>query len=394
MEIDMNFLRPLVGPILHPVLRMAQRLLPAVLVLLVFTAGPMGNDAKAERIKDLAGIGGVRANQLVGYGLVVGLDGSGDQVIQAPFTVQSLKSMLAQLGVNVPANVNPQLTNIAAVMVTAELPPFSKPGQTIDVTVSSLGNAKSLRGGALLMTPLKGPDGQTYALAQGSLIVSGFGAEGSDGSSVTVNVPSAGRIPNGAIVERGVPSPFGTEPVMVMNLNSPDFTTAQRVATSINESLGAGTARPLDAVSIEVLAPRDPGEKVAFVSVLENLQVDPAAAAAKVVVNSRNGTIVIGSEVRVERAAVAHGNLTVTIAESINVSQPGPFASSGQTVVTPDSEVSIGEESARMFLLEPGITLQELVSAVNKVGAAPGDLIAILEALQQAGALRAQLVVI
>ncbi len=364
--------------------------LPLALPFVLGVAAP----AQAERIKDIAGIAGVRANQLVGYGLVVGLDGTGDQVIQAPFTVQSLKSMLAQLGVNVPANVNPQLTNIAAVMVTAELPPFSKPGQTIDVTVSSLGNAGSLRGGSLLMTPLKGPDGQTYALAQGSLIVSGFGAEGADGSSVSVNIPSAGRIPNGAIVERGVPSPFGNEPVMVMNLNAPDFTTAQRVAMSINDSMGADTAAPLDAVSIQVRAPTDPAAKVAFLSILENIQVDPAKAPAKVVVNSRNGTIVIGDQVRVERAAVAHGNLTVTISENIQVSQPGAFAGSGQTAITPDSEVSISEEPARMFLLEPGITLQELVTAVNRVGAAPGDLIAILEALQQAGALRAQLVVI
>ncbi|MFT7287396.1 MAG: flagellar P-ring protein precursor FlgI [Halieaceae bacterium] len=368
---------------------MLQRLLPGLLILLALAA-----PAQAERIKDIAGVAGVRANQLIGYGLVVGLDGSGDQVIQAPFTVQSLKSMLAQLGVNVPANVNPQLTNIAAVMVTAELPPFSKPGQTIDITVASLGNAKSLRGGALLMTPLMGPDGETYAVAQGSMIVSGFGAEGSDGSSVSVNIPSAGRIPNGAIVERGVPSPFGTDPVLVMNLNSPDFTTAQRVATSINETLGAGIARPIDAVSIEVRAPIDPGDKVAFVSILENLEVDPAEAAAKVVVNSRNGTIVIGSHVRVESAAIAHGNLTVTISESVNVSQPGPFGAGGETVVTTDSEVAVAEEDARMFLLEPGITLRELVTAVNRVGAAPGDLIAILEALQQAGALRAQLVVI
>jgi len=364
-------------------------MLPGVLCFLVLVS-----PVQAERIKDIAGIAGVRPNQLVGYGLVVGLDGSGDQVIQAPFTIQSLKSMLTQLGVNVPANVNPQLKNIATVMVTAELPPFSKPGQTIDITVSSLANAKSLRGGQLLMTPLKGADGQTYAIAQGSMVVSGFGAEGADGSSVTVNVPSAGRIPNGAIVERGVPSPFGTEPVMVMNLNSPDFTTAQRVAVSINESLGDGIARPMDAVSIEVQAPRSPADKVAFVSILENLQVDPGAAAAKVVINSRNGTIVIGDSVRVERAAVAHGNLTVTISENVNVSQPGAFAGAGQTAVTPDSQVSLAEENSRMFVLEPGITLQELVSAVNKVGAAPGDLIAILEALQQAGALRAQLLVI
>ncbi len=350
--------------------------------------------AQAARIKDIASIAGVRTNQLVGYGLVVGLDGTGDQVIQAPFTVQSLKSMLAQLGVNVPEGVNPQLTNIAAVMVTAELPAFAKPGQTIDITVSSIGNAKSLRGGSLLMTPLKAANGETYALAQGSLIVSGFGAQGADGSSVTVNTQAAGRIPNGATVERTVASPFGSAPALVMNLNAPDFTTAQRLAAAINGRIGQGTARAVDAVSIEVRAPAAPEDKVAFLSVIENLEVDPASSPARVVVNSRSGTIVIGSEVRVETAAVAHGNLTVTVSESINVSQPGAFSRRGDTAVTPDSEVSIEEEDARMFLLQPGVTLQELVTAVNRVGAAPGDLIAILEALQQAGALRAQLVVI
>jgi len=373
------------------ILRRLQSLLPGLLILLVLVSPEL---VQAERIKDIAGISGVRTNQLVGYGLVVGLEGTGDQVIQAPFTIQSLKSMLAQLGINIPERDNPQLKNIATVMVTAELPPFSKPGQTIDVTVSSLANAKSLRGGELLMTPLKGIDGQTYAIAQGSMIVSGFGAEGADGSSVSVNTRSAGRIPNGAIVERSIPSPFGTEPVMTMNLNSPDFSTAQMVAASINGKLGPGVARPIDAVSIEVLAPTDPGDKVAFVSILENIRVDPAEGAAKVVVNSRSGTIVIGNAVRVERAAVAHGNLTVTISESINVSQPEAFARRGRTAVTPDSEVSADEDQLRMFLLDPGATLQDLVEAVNKVGAAPGDLIAILEALQQAGALRAQLVVI
>lgn len=356
-------------------------------------AGLLAGQAQAVRIKDIASVNGVRSNQLVGYGLVVGLDGSGDQTIQSPFTIQSLKSMLAQLGVNVPANVNPQLTNLAAVMVTAELPPFAKPGQTIDVTVSSLGNAKSLRGGSLLMTPLKAANGETYALAQGSMIVSGFGAEGADGSRVSVNVQSSGRIPNGATVERGVPSPFGTDPVLVMNLNAPDFTTAQRLATAINDAMGPDTAQPLDAVSIEVRAPGDAGDKVAFVSILENLEVDPGLAPAKVVVNSRSGTIVIGSEVRVETAAVAHGNLTVMVSESLGVSQPNAFAD-GETVVVPDSEVTIEEETARMFMLETGVTLQELVTAINQVGAAPGDLIAILEALQQAGALRAQLIVI
>ena len=238
----------------------------AGLLLVLLLAG--SGAARAERIKDIASINGVRSNQLVGYGLVVGLDGTGDKTTQVQFTVQSLKSMLAKLGVTVPANVNPQLKNVAAVIVHADLPPFAKPGQTIDVTVSSLGNAESLRGGSLLMTPLKGADGQTYALAQGNLIVSGFGAEGADGSSVTVNVPSAGRIPNGGTVERGVASPFSQDPTLIMNLNGPDFTTAQRVANSINQTLGPGSARALDATSIEVRAPQDPAEKVAFASMV------------------------------------------------------------------------------------------------------------------------------
>ena len=350
--------------------------------------------ALAERVKDISQVQGVRGNQLVGYGLVVGLDSSGDQVTQTPFTVQSIKSMLAQLGVNVPSNINPQTKNVAAVMVHAELPPFAKPGQTIDVTVSSMGNAKSLRGGALLMTPLKGINGEIYAIAQGSLIVSGFGAEGADGSRVTVNTPSAGRIPNGATVERSVPSPFDDEPRITLNLNAPDFTTAQRLAASINNTLGEGIASPVDAVSVDVRAPVSAAAKVEFLSILENLPVDTAAASAKVVVNSRSGTIVIGSDVRIKEAAVAHGNLTVRITEDYQVSQPGAFAAGGQTVVTPGSEVDIEEEEARMFVLSPGVSLQELVDAVNQVGAAPGDVIAVLEALQQAGAMSAQLIVI
>ncbi len=352
--------------------------------------------AQAARIKDIASVNGVRSNQLVGYGLVVGLDGTGDQTTQTPFTIQSIKSMLANLGVNVPEGVNPQLTNVAAVMVHAELPAFAKPGQTIDVTVSSLGNADSLRGGTLLMTPLKAVDGEIYAMAQGSLLVSGFGAEGADGSSVTVNVQSAGRIPNGATVERTVANAFAQAPSLIMNLNAPDFTTAQRMASTINNKLGAGTAEPVDATSVEIRAPEGRAERIAFLSIVENLEVDPAAAPARVVVNSRSGTIVIGNEVRVERAAVAHGNLVVTVSEDFQVSQPGPFnrGSGAQTVVTPSSEVSVAQEESRMFVLDPGVSLQELVTAVNNVGAAPGDLIAILEALQQAGALRAQLIVI
>ncbi|MBI2382553.1 MAG: flagellar basal body P-ring protein FlgI [Gammaproteobacteria bacterium] len=357
--------------------------------LLLFAAGSV----RAERVKDLASVAGVRSNPLVGYGLVVGLDGTGDQTSQAPFTVQSLKNLLAQLGVTVPPNVNPQLKNVAAVAVHAELPAFAKPGQQIDVTVASIGNAGSLRGGSLLMTPLKGADGQVYAVAQGNLVVGGFGISGKDGSRVTVNVPSAGRIPSGAMVERAVPTNFAANPEIVLNLNTGDFTTAARLVQGINTIMGAETARPIDAVSVGVRAPADLASRVAFVAELENLEIEPGDAPARVVVNSRTGTIVIGSHVRVTPAAVAHGSLSVTIAERPKVSQPAPL-SEGQTVVVPQSDVTVSQPSARMFLFDAGVTLSEIVRAVNQVGAAPGDLIAILEALKQAGALRAELVVI
>jgi flagellar P-ring protein FlgI len=354
----------------------------------------IGSSSHAERIKDMVSIAGVRSNQLVGYGLVVGLPGSGDQTTQTQFTVQSMKSMLAQLGVVIPDNINPQLKNVAAVIVHADLPAFAKPGQTIDVTVSSIGNSASLRGGSLLMTPLKGADGSVYALAQGNLIVGGLGAEGADGSSITVNIPSSGRIPNGASVEREVLTSFAElQPVLTLNLNQADFTTAQHLRAEINRVFGEGTAYALDGSSVQVQAPADTSQKVAFLSMLENLEIDPGEAPAKIIVNSRTGTVVIGSHVVVEAAAVSHGNLTVTIAENFNVSQPAPF-SEGQTVVVPDSSLSVDEEESRMFLFEPGVSLDELVRAVNQVGASPGDLVAILEALQQVGALRAQLVVI
>lgn len=359
------------------------------LISLLFTL----SSAHAERIKDLATIAGVRTNQLVGYGLVVGLDGSGDQTSQAPFTIQSMKSMLAQLGVVVPANVNPQLKNVAAVAVNAELPPFAKPGQTLDITVSSLANAKSLRGGTLLMTPLKGANGEVYAIAQGSLVVGGFGAAGSDGSKITVNIPSAGRIPSGATVERSAPTTLGGEDVVVLNLHEQDFTTAKRVADAINDAIGIGSARPLDAGSIVVQAPRDMDQRVSYISVLENLTLEPGEAAAKVIINSRTGTVVIGEHVRVTAAAVSHGNLTVTITEKPTVSQPAPF-SGGNTVVVPATDIKATQETNRMFLFEPGVTLDKIVRAVNQVGAAPGDLVAILEALREAGALRAELIVL
>lgn len=348
--------------------------------------------AFAERVKDLASVAGVRTNQLVGYGLVVGLDGSGDQTAQTPFTVQSLKSMLAQFGITIPANLNLQLKNVAAVSVHAELPAFVKPGQKIDITVSSIGNAKSLRGGSLLMAPLKGADGNVYAIAQGNLIVSGFGAA-ADGSRVTVNIPSSGRIPNGATVERAVPSSFSMGSSVVLNLRNADFTTASRLAEKINQTFGENTANPLDGSSVQVLAPRDPSQRVSFISVLENIEVQPATGSAKVIVNSRTGTVVIGSNVTVTPAAVSHGSLTVRITAAPQVTQPNPLAG-GETVVTPNTEISVTQENNRMFMFNPGVELSEIVRAVNEVGAAPGDLVAILEALKEAGALGAELIVI
>jgi len=351
--------------------------------------------ALAERVKDLASVAGVRNNQLAGYGLVVGLNGTGDQTTQTPFTVQSIVNMLTQFGVTIPPGVSLQLKNVAAVTVQAELPPFSKPGQTIDVTVASIGNAKSLRGGSLLMAPLRGADGNVYAIAQGNLIVGGFGASGADGSRVTVNIPSAGRIPNGATVERAVPNDFLTNEAIILNLHTPDFTTSNRLAAQINETMGPGTAESIDAVSVAVRAPASISHRTAFVSMLENLDVEPGEVTAKVIVNSRTGTVVIGDNVRVTPAAVSHGSLVVTISEQPFASQPiAPFSDAGETVVLPDSEVDITQEEGSMFLFKPGTSLDEIVQAVNRVGAAPGDLVAILEALKQAGALRAELVVI
>ncbi len=364
------------------------RTLMTLLLMLFAAAG-----ARAERIKDMAQVQGVRTNQLVGYGLVVGLPGTGDQTSQAPFTVQSLTNMLAQLGVTVPSNVTPQLKNVAAVAVHAVLPAFVKPGQTIDITVNSIANAKSLRGGSLLVTALHGLDGQIYAIAQGNLIVSGFGVEANDGSKLTVNVPSSGRIPNGATVERGVPSQILQGEAIILNLNDPDFTTATRLADIVNQKLG-GVATVIDGGSIRVRAPVDTTERVAFLSKIENLQVEPASAKARVIINSRTGTVVISTNVMVSPAAVSHGSLSVTIKEEQSVSQPGPLAKVGQTVVTTNSTIKVDQGSNHMFLFKPGVELEQIVRAVNEVGAAPGDLVAILEALREAGALQAELVVI
>jgi flagellar P-ring protein precursor FlgI len=363
-----------------------------MLVLGVLTGAAV--TAQAERIKDLATVQGVRTNQLVGYGLVVGLDGTGDQTSQAPFTIQSITNMLARFGVPIPPNSTPQLKNVAAVTVTADLPAFAKPGQTIDVTVASIGNASSLRGGSLLMTPLRAVDGQVYALAQGSMVVSGFGIAGRDGSKLSVNVPSSGRIPNGASVEKEVPVHFGGDAHLVFNLNTPDFTTAARVVNGINRILGAGTADALDGVSIRVAAPADPNQRIGYLATLEAIEIEPGDPPARVIINSRTGTVVISSHVRVMAAAVAHGSLSVTISERSEVSQPNPFTQVGAATVIPKSTISVKEGDARMFVFQAGVNLDEIVRAVNQVGAAPGDLVAILEALQQAGALRAELIVI
>jgi flagellar P-ring protein precursor FlgI len=371
-----------------------QRLTLMMLTLVLVSVATMSKPVEAERIKDLASIQGVRINQLIGYGLVVGLDGSGDKNNTSPFTEQSLRTMLTQLGIVVPPNIQLKPKNVAAVTVHTDLPPFAKPGQQVDVTVSSIGDAQSLRGGSLLMTPLKGIDGQVYAIAQGNLVVGGLSAGGNDGSRITVNIPSSGRVPGGATVERAVPNPFAQEAMLTLNLKQGDFTTVQRVVDAINQAIGAGTAYATDSTSVKVNAPKNIGQRVGFVSMIENLEVEPAAAVARVIVNSRTGTVVINSSVKVSPAAVSHGNLIVTISENNDVSQPNPFGG-GQTVVTPRSDVSVqAPGDRRMFVFDPGVTLDEVVRAVNEVGAGPSDLVAILEALKQAGALKADLVVI
>lgn len=369
-----------------------KRLYVAVGLLLLATS----TQVLAQRIKDVASIQGVRSNQLVGYGLVVGLPGTGEQ---SPFTEQSFRTMLKNFGITVDPNVKPKIKNVAAVAVNAELPAFIKPGQTIDVTVSSVGEAKSLQGGTLLQTFLKGVDGRVYAVAQGSLVVSGFGAQGADGSKVIVNTPTVGRIPNGAMVEQTVPSGFGNGDTLTLNLHYPDFSTAKNLADTINQRLGAQPdqgyviATPIDAASVRVTAPRDIGQRVGFLATLQNFEFTPADAPARVVINSRTGTIVIGQDVRLLPAAITHGGLTVTIAENQQVSQPNALAD-GTTQVTQQSIVDVDMSDSRMFKFEPGVTLDQLVRAVNEVGAAPGDLMAILEALRQAGALQGELVII
>ncbi|WP_298668518.1 flagellar basal body P-ring protein FlgI [uncultured Sphingomonas sp.] len=349
------------------------------------------NPAGADRIKDLGGFQGIRSNQLTGYGIVVGLPGTGDDNLE--FTVQSVKAVASRFGLQLPPNVNPGLKNAAVVMITAELPAFAKPGQRIDITVASVGKAKSLRGGALVLTPLLGADGQVYAMAQGNLAVGGLGAEGKDGSQIVVNVPSTGRIPEGATVERAVATGFDRTPTLTFNLARADFTTAQNVAAVINQRLGFGTAQATDAVSVSVRAPVGADVRATLMSEIENLDVVAAEPPAKVIVNARTGTVVINSAVRVGPAAVTHGKLTVRIDESQRISQPAPF-SQGQTAMQQKSRLAVDEEHRPMFLLAPGPKLADVVKAVNAIGASPADLVAILEALKEAGALKAELIVL
>ena len=360
------------------------------LTLVLFGMLFLASSAHAARIKDVAKVAGVRSNQLVGYGLVTGLPGTGETT---PFTDQTFNAMLQNFGIQLPPGTKPKTKNVAAVIVTAELPAFSKQGQEVDVTVSSIGSAKSLRGGTLLQTFLKGLDGQVYAVAQGNLVVSGFSAQGNDGSKLVGNNPNVGIISSGATVEQEIPSPFGRGDYITFNLIQSDFTTAQRLADAVNNFLGPQMASAVDATSVKVRAPREISQRVAFLSAIENIEFDPAEGSAKIIVNSRTGTIVVGKHVRLKAAAVTHGGMTVAIKENLNVSQPNAF-SGGQTVVVPDSDIEVTEADGKMFKFEPGLTLDDLVRAVNEVGAAPSDLMAILQALKQAGAIEGQLIII
>jgi flagellar P-ring protein precursor FlgI len=349
--------------------------------------------AQTTRIKEVAAVQGVRTNQLTGYGLVVGLDGTGDQSTQMPYTVQSMANYLQQMGVTLPDGIAAQPKNVAAVLVSAQLPPFAQPGQSMDVTVSSIGNAKSLRGGTLITTPLKGVDGEIYALAQGNLIVAGAGASGG-GSKVQVNHLSAGRIPNGGQVERAVPTPFQGGDSITLDLNSADFMTASRVAAAINRAKGDGTAQALDGRTVQVQAPTDPNARVAFLADLEEIRLETPVPMARVIVNARTGSIVLNQAVTLAPVAVAHGNLSVSITSTPVISQPNALSTGGQTVVTEKTDIKIQQEPGNLVQMQGGAQLSEVVKALNALGATPQDMLAILQAIKAAGALNAELEVI
>lgn len=358
----------------------------------LFAALLVSDAARAERIKEVATIAGVRSNQLVGYGVVVGLDGTGDQTTQAPFTAQSIVNMLSRMGVALPPGQSLQLKNVAAVMVTADLPAFARTGQPIDVTVSSIGNAKSLRGGTLLMTPLKGADGQIYAMGQGNVVVGGAGAS-AGGSSATINHLSVGRIAGGATVEREVPMNLAQGEMIAFELRRTDFGTAQRVVEAINKAMGVGTASAVDGRQIMVRAPLSRDERVAFLGVVENLNVVPMQQPAKVIVNARTGSVVMNQAVKIEECAVAHGNLSVSISKENSVSQPAPL-SGGQTAAVGNASIDIKQEGGALMPIKAGVNLAEVVKALNAIGANPQDLIAILQAMKMSGSLRAELEII
>ena len=364
----------------------ARRAILAVAALLAF-ASP----AHAERIKDLGTFQGVRPNQLTGYGIVVGLAGTGDDSLD--YATQGMKGVVSRFGLTLPQGINPALKNAAAVLVTADLPAFSKPGQRLDVTVSALGKAKSLRGGTLIMTPLRGADNEIYGMAQGNLAVGGLGVSGADGSQVSVNIPSAGRIPGGATVERAVATGFDTAPTLTFNLSEADLTTALRVADGINRTFGDHRAKATDAVSVSIDAAPGATDRVMMMGLIENIEVSPADAPAKVIVNARTGTVVINGAVKIHPAAIAHGKITVSVNESPRVVQPAPF-SQGQTAVEQSSSISIDQEKRPMINFKGGASLADIVKAVNAIGASPADMVAILEALKQAGAMKAELVVL
>ncbi|WP_348751776.1 flagellar basal body P-ring protein FlgI [uncultured Aquincola sp.] len=386
------------GPLAHRADRAdrAERAVRAVIALAALVASAAlwwPASASAARIKEVASVQGVRANQLVGYGLVVGLDGTGDQTTQTPFTTQSLNAMLQQMGVTVPPGTTMQLKNVAAVMVTASLPAFAQPGQQIDVNVSSMGNAKSLRGGTLIATPLKGADGQIYALAQGNLVVGGAGAS-AGGSKVQINHLSAGRVPEGATVERAVATPLSQAGDFIqLDLNSVDFATAREVAKTINKAKGEGTAQALDGRVVRVRTPPEANARVSFLADIENLSFDLAKPAAKVVLNARTGSIVMNEAVTLSACAVAHGSLSVTINSTPVVSQPAPF-SQGETVAGQKSDIAITQQGGALVQMPAGTKLADVVKALNALGATPQDLLAILQAMKSAGALNAELEVI